>query len=114
MLPSTIKKIALYFFLFWLFCVGISELGMYLINKDTPAFLNEMLETSRTSPSVLKKIGEYQGFEHKYNENDLTKDTLKYTFSIRGTDGEMTLGKYAINSNGKWVLTKIDTTFTKY
>lgn len=73
-----------------------------------------MLETSRVSPVVLHKIGEYQAYEYKYNENDLTKDTLKYKFSIRGTEGQMTLGKYAINSDGKWVLTKIDTTFTKY
>jgi hypothetical protein len=113
MLPSKLKKIALSLFLFWLFCFAFSKVGMYLIDKDTPPFLLEMLETSRASPIVLNKIGEYQAYEYKYNENDLTKDTLKYKFSIRGTEGEMSLGKYAINSNGKWILTKVDTTFTK-
>ncbi len=86
---------------------------MYLITKDTPPFLNGMVESSQESSVVSKKIGEYQGYEHTYNEHDLAKDTLKYKFSIRGTEGEMTLDGYAIKKNGKWILAKVDTAFTQ-
>jgi hypothetical protein len=113
MLPSTLKKLAKYFLIFWLFCFGLAQLAKYLITKDTPPFLNEMVETSKESPIVLKKIGEYQGYEYTFNEHDLDKDTLKYKFSIRGTEGEMALNGYAINKNGKWMPDKIDTVFTQ-
>jgi hypothetical protein len=91
----------------------VSKVTHYLGMKDVPPFLAEMEERLPTNPYIVARLGENARFEDTYNENDLLKDTLKYTFSLHGPKGTMRIKGAATKKQGNWVPTKSDTTFAQ-
>lgn len=115
MFPYILKRISSikYFLPLIVLAFIVSKAAHYWINKDTPPFLVEMEEKLPTNSYMVARIGEHAGFKDTYNENDLLKDTLKYTFSLAGSKGTMRIKGYATKQQGKWVPIKSDTLFAQ-
>jgi hypothetical protein len=89
----------------------VSKVTHYLVIKDVPPFLAEMEERLPTNPYIVTRLGENARFEDTYNENELLKDTLNYTFSLHGSKGTIHIKGAATKKQGNWVPIKSDTTF---
>jgi hypothetical protein len=114
MLSSFLTRLASlkYFLPLLLMAFIIAKIAGYLGNKDTPAFLLTMEEQLPVNPAIVARVGEQAGFKDTYNENDLLKDTLRYTFSLAGSKATMHITGYALKQKGEWVPAKSDTLFT--
>ncbi|MBF9239860.1 hypothetical protein I2I05_20880 [Hymenobacter sp. BT683] len=113
MLSPLLKKVLLYGGGFWLLCFGLSKFGLYWMRKDTPPFLVDMEEHLAENPRVVARIGEgAENFEYSYNNHDLEKDTLPYSFSMSGSLGRLRIEGYALKKQNQWVPVKADTLFT--
>jgi hypothetical protein len=84
MLPFILKRVTQikYFLPLVALAFIVSKVAHYLVNKATPPFLIEMEEKLLTNPHIVAKLGDNIDFKDAYNENDLGRDTLKYTFSL--------------------------------
>jgi hypothetical protein len=90
----------------------VSKIAGYLGAKGTPAFLLTMEEQLPTTPAIVARVGAHTSFKDTYNENDLLKDTLRYTFSLAGSKATMHIKGYALKQQGEWIPAKSDTLFT--
>jgi hypothetical protein len=112
MFTPFIKKVLLIGGGFWLFCFALSKVALYWMTKDTPPFLGEMFDHLAENPRLVTRLGENALPALEYNEYDMEKDSLPYTFSLRGEKGELQIKGYAIKQQGQWVPVKSDTLFT--
>jgi hypothetical protein len=92
---------------------GLFELARYVMLKDVPDFLGEMVEAAKESPAVTRKLGSYQGYAYEYNEKDLVKDTLAYQIEVRGATAQLTLTGYALKQGDSWLPVHIDTLYSE-
>ena len=113
MSSTTLKKVIGVIFLLWVVAFALSRFGEYYIMKDVPEFLADMQEKLPEDPRSVARLGEDALFEHTFNIADLSKDTLNYTFLLRGTKATMKITGYATKQNGNWVPIKSDTIFAE-
>lgn len=111
---KTLKKGLLFFIGFFLIALIASKIMRAYMNSTTPAILNEIVEQSQENETLMNSIGGYQSYEFTYNQNEVKKDTLKFTIKIRGYSKTLNYTGYVIKSDERnWKLDKIDTTIVK-
>jgi hypothetical protein len=112
MISPKAKKIILTIVCLWVIAFALSRFADYWMRENTPAFLADMQDNLAKKPRMVSRLGEDARYTSTYNEHDLEKDTLPYTFSLRAGKGSLKIEGYAIKQQGQWVPVKADTVFT--
>lgn len=69
-------------FVFFAFCLLVFEI---FIKIDSPAILNEKVDTLKNDSLLMTEIGGYRKYEYTYNEKQLSSDTMQFEIIIYGS-----------------------------
>ena len=108
-----IYKVILVIVGFFVLAKVVSFILHYYIHMTTPSIVEITENQARTSKAILSIIGEYEGFETHYNENDFNNSTANFSIKIVGSNKNALLKLEAKkNDSGQWSITKADTIYS--
>jgi len=71
------RKALFMIIIFFLLAKVVSLLVSYYVSSTTPPLVEKVEHDFKNNNNVLSKIGYYEGFETKYNENEF-KDSVAF------------------------------------